>query len=176
MKNKQDKMREGNTVPKLRNHFNVYSDGSYRRGNMGAGWVIYQDENKVASWACPVAKPAVGSSTLAELNAARLALASIPLSAHVTLHMDCAYVIEKLEQRHENPDVGGQDKYRAAAEKALRGLFAEAARHQSLTVVKANDRVDKRMREAHDLASEGADLAQQFKNRGRSGPSKPGRF
>jgi ribonuclease HI len=134
----------------------LFVDGSaFRDGrDMGAGWVIRRNDGTISEHAQAVMEPHKGSSVLAEITAAQLALLSIPEGSVVTLHSDCMKVVNILQTGER-----GRERTRAISD-AITGLFAAAARHV-LTTVYSSDAKNSLMRSAHHLAREGAMEAQQ---------------
>lgn len=148
-----------------RSHFDVYADGSYKSRSMGAGWVVYKDNQKILDRSVPLIATHKGTSTLAEISAAHLALASIPRSASVTLYTDCQTIVDLMNNRHNGPVSIGQDKHKGNTDRAIKALFAAAACHQAVNVVMERDVAGSRLREAHHLAQSGAERAEKIRDR-----------
>lgn len=146
-----------------RKHYDVWADGSaFNNGRyMGAGWVIYLGNQKLASKYNAITTPIRGTSLLAEINAAELALLDIPDNAVVTLHTDCEEVIKFLKDPKIPLKRKGKVKHRESTNEAFTRLFNAAAKLGHLEVLKTNDKIDVTHAQAHGLAQTGATEAKK---------------
>jgi ribonuclease HI len=149
-----------------RRFFDIWTDGcALSNGkHMGAGYIIYEHDKIHAAGSEAIITKGVGSSTLAEISAATIALTKIPANAFVTLHSDSLDVLRELQKRTGLQAIGKQlsPKKKKKAE-ALNTLFTAAARHQNIDTKKTNDKHDANLKQAHCLAREGADKAKKLK-------------
>jgi ribonuclease HI len=152
-----------------REKYDVWADGSaFNHGRyMGAGWVIFHGTQKIKSKYKAITTPIRGTSLLAEINAAELALADIPADAVVTLHTDCEEVIKFLKDPHVSVTRKGKAKHRESTIEAFRRLFNAAAKLKEVSVLKTNDKIDLTHKLAHGLAQTGAVEAKKMSQKAK---------
>lgn len=144
----------------LQQEFEIWIDGSAMDGGrfMGAGWVVCDRQtNNYTEYSSALGPHHKGSSTIAEIEAAKLALLTIPAGAVVKLHTDCLAVMDILQaQSWPKKLARNASKARKKLGDTLTGLFKSKA-EKKLTVipVKTTDD-DPHLKEAHYLAQEGA--------------------
>lgn len=153
----------------LKTEFEVWVDGSSMDGgrNMGAGWVICNHINhQCQEYSSAIETGHKGSSTIAEAIAAQLALLTIPEGAAVVLHTDCMDVMKILKSQSAPKELTqNTSKARKELYNSLIELFnSMSGRKLTITPVKTNDS-DPHLKEAHNLAQEGAMQARSRHNK-----------
>lgn len=144
----------------LQQEFEIWIDGSAMENGrfMGAGWVVCDHQtHHYTEYSSALARQHKGSSTIAEIEAAKLALLTIPAGAVVKLHTDCLAVMDILQAPTWPQKLArNASKARQILGDTLTGLFQSKA-DKKLTVipVKTSDD-DPHLKEAHYLAQEGA--------------------
>lgn len=142
-----------------RGPYHAYTDGSVFNGGChgGAGWVIYTaNGNPVARSSRRITETPRATTTLAEIYAATDALNRIAAQSAIVLHTDDQDLCRVLTYTATIDDRINRHSNKPALRDAYAALYLAVVRHDSVTAVFADAAVCPRMREAHNLAREGA--------------------
>lgn len=128
--------------------FNVWADGSFeeKAPYLGAGYMIYDDHGHMLLQRGRSFERAPHSdSTVAELLSCVAALSELPEGCTITLHSDCRFVIDAVQNKQyshpkENIDL------------ALKTLFNEVSKHDNVQAVLTHEGQSFYLKQAHNLS------------------------
>lgn len=126
--------------------FNIWADGSFHPAQsvLGVGYLIYKGPHDLVAEAGEVFRRTGSStSTIAELMSCTAALARLPDGCRITIHSDCVFVVDHIQNHdfsHRRPGLN----------KALCDLFNQIARHQCVEAVRTHESESRRLKRAHD--------------------------
>ena len=145
--------------------YSIWSDGSANPVGrfMGAGWVVETEQGVKRAFQRSLAEYNLGSSDIAEILSATLALQSVPLKSDITLFTDSQNLI-RLFNHVSGIDIARNtsSQRRIKHQEALNKLFSLAFRHQSVKMQYASAEADDNLQQAHDNARAASDEAEKL--------------
>lgn len=128
--------------------FHIWADGSFQPKSpyIGTGYLVYDDQgHELLQKGRSFERGAHDSSTIAELLSCTAALRELPDGGHVTLHSDCEFVIDTFKNNIFTHNKKPLDT-------ALKALFNEVVRHDSVNAVPSHERCSHYLKQAHNLS------------------------
>lgn len=140
--------------------YDIWTDGSAdgEGSDMGAGWIVLDERNERKEYASPIMAPRHGSSDIAEIVAATMALCCIPGNSEVILHTDSRHLMHYFNEQSQPAGNGNHSDIRKKLYGALGEFFTAASRHTRITILKTSETSDSLLRQAHHRAQEAAGL------------------